>query len=76
MDRRFVALATDAGLGRRCSPRDRTAAGHRHRGVLIGIVTVDDALDVAEEAATREFQLFGGSEALDEPCLRFRCCAW
>jgi magnesium transporter len=38
-------------------------------GVLIGIVTVDDALDVAEEAATREFQLFGGSEALDRPYL-------
>src|SRR5204862_2505057 len=27
------------------------------------------ALDVAEEAATREFQLFGGSEALDQPYL-------
>ena len=39
-------------------------------GVLIGIVTVDDALDVAEEAATREFQLFGGSEALDEPYMQ------
>ena len=34
-------------------------------GALIGIVTVDDALDVAEEEATRDFQLFGGSEALD-----------
>jgi len=39
-------------------------------GVLIGIVTVDDVLDVAEEAATREFQLFGGSEALDAPYLQ------
>jgi magnesium transporter len=27
-------------------------------------------LDVAEEAATREFQMFGGSEAFDEPYLR------
>ena len=36
-------------------------------GVLIGIVTVDDMLDVAEQAATEEIQRFGGSEALDEP---------
>ena len=39
-------------------------------GVLIGIVTVDDVLDVAEEAATRELQLFGGSEALDAPYMQ------
>jgi magnesium transporter len=31
---------------------------------------VDDALDVAEETATREFQRFGGSEALDQPYLQ------
>ncbi|HUK37084.1 MAG TPA: magnesium transporter, partial [Vicinamibacterales bacterium] len=36
-------------------------------GVLVGIVTVDDILDVASETATREMQRFGGSEALDEP---------
>jgi magnesium transporter len=39
-------------------------------GSLIGIVTVDDVLDVAESAATRTFQRFGGMEALDEPYLR------
>src|SRR5262249_54799048 len=39
------------------------------RGVLIGIVTVDDVLDVAESAATRTLQRFGGVEALDEPYL-------
>lgn len=37
------------------------------RGVLVGVVTVDDVLDVAEETATREAQRFGGLEALDEP---------
>ena len=37
------------------------------RGVLLGVVTVDDVLDVAEESATREIQKFGGIEALDEP---------
>jgi len=36
-------------------------------GVLIGIVTVDDVLDVAETEATRDIQRIGGSEALDEP---------
>jgi magnesium transporter len=34
---------------------------------LIGIVTVDDMLDVAEEEATEDIQKLGGSEALDEP---------
>jgi magnesium transporter len=38
-------------------------------GTLIGIVTVDDVLDVAESAATRTLQRFGGVEALDEPYL-------
>ena len=77
MDRRYVALkATDTqesavDVFRR---EDRTALPVTDTaGVLIGIVTVDDVLDVAEEAATREFQLFGGSEALDEPYLRSRC---
>ncbi|GAC1474730.1 MAG: magnesium transporter [Isosphaeraceae bacterium] len=35
-------------------------------GTLVGIVTVDDVLDVAEEEATRDLQRFGGLEALDE----------
>jgi magnesium transporter len=74
MDRRFVALkATD----------NRDAAVHLFRqydrsalpvtdtaGMLIGIVTIDDVLDVAEAAATRDIQHIGGSEALDEPYMR------
>lgn len=36
------------------------------RGLLLGVVTVDDVMDVAEEVATREIQKFGGMEALDE----------
>ncbi len=35
--------------------------------VLVGIVTVDDVLDVAEEQATREMQQMGGVEALEDP---------
>ena len=34
---------------------------------LIGIVTVDDMLDVATEEATEDIQKLGGTEALDEP---------
>jgi len=36
-------------------------------GVLLGIVTVDDMLDVAEQEATEDIQKLGGMEALDEP---------
>jgi len=39
-------------------------------GKLVGIVTVDDVLDVAEAAATEDIQKIGGSEALDEPYMR------
>jgi magnesium transporter len=40
------------------------------QGILLGIVTADDVLDVAEEEATEDIQKFGGMEALDEPYLR------
>ena len=36
-------------------------------GFLIGIVTVDDVLDVAEEEATEDIHKLGGTEALEEP---------
>jgi magnesium transporter len=39
-------------------------------GVLIGIVTVDDVLDVAESEATEDIQKIGGVEALDAPFLQ------
>jgi magnesium transporter len=71
MDRRFVTLTAtddqDAAVAifrqydRSALPVTDTA------GMLIGIVTIDDVLDVAEAAATREIQRIGGSEALDEP---------
>jgi magnesium transporter len=38
--------------------------------ILLGIVTVDDILDVAEEEATEDIQKIGGSEALDEPYMK------
>jgi len=71
MDNRFVALkATDdqeAAIAvfkredRYVLPVTDTT------GILIGIVTLDDVLDVAEEEATEDIQKIGGMEALDEP---------
>ncbi len=71
MDRHFVALkATDdqqtavsvfRQYDRSALPVTDTA------GMLIGIVTVDDILDVAETEATKDIQRIGGSEALDQP---------
>jgi magnesium transporter len=39
-------------------------------GVLVGIITVDDVLDVAEEEATEDIQKLAGMEAFDEPYMR------
>ncbi len=74
MDHRFMALkATD--------DQETAVAVFRHEdrgalpvtdtaGVLIGIVTIDDVLDVAEEEATEDIQKIGGSEALDKPYMQ------
>jgi magnesium transporter len=39
------------------------------QGVMLGIITVDDVLDVAEEEATEDIQRMGGMEALEAPYL-------
>jgi len=73
MDRTFVALSvTD-------DQETAVAEFRRHgraalpvvdtQGVLVGIVTIDDVLSVAEEEATEDIQKLGGSEALGEPYL-------
>jgi magnesium transporter len=71
MDRRFVSLkASDDQEAAVAVFRqyDRTALPVTDTtGMLIGIVTIDDVLDVAEATATRDIQRIGGSEALDEP---------
>ena len=73
MDERVVALkATDAQESAVAlfQQEDRVALPVTDsNGTLIGIVTVDDVLDVAQTAATRTLQRFGGLEALDEPYL-------
>jgi magnesium transporter len=74
MDSRFVAL-------RAADHREKAVEAFREtdllalpvtdsEGVLIGVVTVDDILDVAEEEATEDIQKIGGTEALDEPYLK------
>ena len=70
-DRNFVALnATDSQQDALNVFRkyDRAALPVvDSNGVLVGIVTSDDMLDVAEEEATEDIQKLGGMEALDEP---------
>lgn len=71
MDNRFVALsATNAAEtavtvflaeDRKALPVTDSA------GILIGIVTIDDVLKIAESRATAEIQRVGGTEALDGP---------
>jgi len=39
-------------------------------GNMLGIVTVDDILDIAESEATEDIQKLGGSEALDAPYMQ------
>jgi magnesium transporter len=74
MDRRFVGLkaAEDQEIAVKVFRReDRSALPVTDSaGVLIGIVTVDDVLDVAEAEATEDIQRVGGSEALDEPYMQ------
>jgi magnesium transporter len=38
-------------------------------GHMLGIITIDDVLDVASQEATEDIQKIGGSEALDAPYL-------
>ena len=70
MDDRFLALkATDekASAVDVFRKYDRTVLPVVDpAGTLLGIVTIDDVLDVAEERSTRELQRFGGQESLDE----------
>jgi magnesium transporter len=76
MDRRFVALKATDDQEMAVSvfrAEDRSAIPVTDSaGMLIGIVTVDDVLDVAEAEATEDIQRVGGMEALDEPYMEIR----
>ncbi len=70
-DRPLVALTASASKSEVLAAFERydrvalpvtDAVGH-----MLGIITVDDVLDVAEQQATEEMQKMGGMEALDAP---------
>jgi magnesium transporter len=70
-DNRFVALRVveeaDTAIAI-FKKYDRTALPViDSEGKLVGIVTVDDVLDLMEEKTTEDIQKIGGMEALDEP---------
>lgn len=71
MDENFVALHVSDDQESAVAAfkkYDRTALPVIDRsGLLIGIVTVDDVFDVAEEEATEDIHKLGAVEALDEP---------
>jgi magnesium transporter len=71
MDRQFLALNVDDAQKNAINifrNHSRYALPVTdNNGVLLGIVTIDDILRLAESEGTREIQKIGGSEALDEP---------
>ena len=73
MDDQFVALNVlddEESAVAVFRKHDRTALPVVDKeGVLVGIVTVDDVLDIQEREATEDIQMLGGVEALDEPYL-------
>jgi magnesium transporter len=74
MDGNFVALkATDdqETAVRIFTEYDRVAFPVTDSsGILLGIVTVDDVLDVVQEEATEDIQKIGGMEALEQPYMQ------
>jgi magnesium transporter len=44
-----------------------------NNNVLLGIITIDDILWVAQEEFSEDMQKMGGTEALDEPYLEMPC---
>lgn len=79
LERRVHQLRSDRFVALRAADDQETAVAsfrkyHRTvlpvvdgQGGLVGIVTVDDVLDVAEEEATEDIQKLGGMERLEEP---------
>lgn len=70
MDETFVALSVlddQEDAVKALSKYDRVALPVvDSEGILVGIVTVDDIIDVAEEEATEDMQKMAGMEALDD----------
>ncbi|MBC7447149.1 MAG: magnesium transporter [Hymenobacteraceae bacterium] len=73
MDRRYISLQVMQDQEEALElfeKHDRVALPVLNpQGVLFGIVTVDDMLDVRAEEDTEDIQKLGGSQALEEPYL-------
>jgi magnesium transporter len=73
-DRQFVALSvydSDEIAINVFKQYDRNALPVvDEKGILLGIVTIDDILRLANQEATEDMQKIGGMEALDEPYLQ------
>ena len=71
MDRKFIALSVNDDEESAISvfrKNNRVALPVTDtEGILLGIVTVDDVLTLAEEEDTEDIQKMGGTEALEEP---------
>ena len=74
MDNKFIALNINddaAAAINAFKQYDRVALPVvNNQGHLLGVVTVDDAIDVAEQKDTAEIQKFGGVEELDYPYVK------
>jgi magnesium transporter len=70
MDHQFLALSVNDEQNETISIFKNTSRFAlpvvNETGVLLGVVTADDVLRLAEKENTREIQRIGGSEALDE----------
>ncbi len=71
MDNKFISLnmndSADSAINK-FKQYDRIALPVvNNEGQMLGVVTVDDALDVAEQKDTAQIQKFGGVEELDYP---------
>lgn len=74
MDRHFISLSAYDDreyAAKQMQKYDRVALPVTDsEGVLLGIVTVDDMLDVVEEEATEDIQKMAAVESLDEPYIQ------
>ena len=71
MDKKFIALSVNDDEESAIAvfrKNDRVALPVTDaEGILLGIVTVDDVLTLAQEEDTEDIQKMGGTEALEEP---------
>jgi len=74
MDRHYVKLmiddSTDEAISRFKQYNRTVLPVTNTDNILLGVVTIDDLIDVAEQRSTKEMQKFGGLESLEYPYVR------